>query len=353
MNNKKDNKEENDLPDTSNFFISYNDVKNNKSDNSRFLAFSSTESGPPSPDDKPVGGGPPSPDDKPVGGGPPSPDDKPVGGGPPSPDDKPVGGGPPSPDDKPVGGGPPSPDDKPVGGGPPSPDDKPVGGGPPSPDDKPVGGGPPPTKYRKNIKHKINNEISSSITKIFKKNRVGHINKKIIYSAIGIIAVAVIIMIFSQESDFKISPPKFNQGAVTEAKALEISLKNVSVANIDNNNIKINTIFDVYNPNEGTLILENINYNINLDKIRIASGEIGTRPEGFVDSQEGIYPIIGNGTVTLKDQKTIEKDNRIDNVWNKIADESSSFQVNGSFAYKQTSTFQAHGGEIDFSLKYP
>jgi hypothetical protein len=310
LNNKKNNKEENDLPDTSNFFISYNDVKNNKSDNSKFLAFSSIESGPPSPDDKPVGGGPP-----------PSPDDKPVGGGPP-----------PSPDDKPVGGGPP-----------PSPDDKPVGGGPP----------PSPTKYSKNIKHKINHEISSSITKIFKKNRVGHINKKIIYSAIGIIAVAVIIMIFSQESDFKISPPKFNQGAVTEAKALEISLKNVSVANIDNNNIKINTIFDVYNPNEGTLILENINYNINLDKIRIASGEIGTRPEGFVDSQEGIYPIIGNGTVTLKDQKTIEKDNRIDNVWNKIADESSSFQVNGSFAYKQTSTFQAHGGEIDFSLKYP
>ena len=87
MNNKKDNKEENDLPDTSNFFISYNDVKNNKSDNSRFLAFSSTESGPPSPDDKPVGGGgrpPPPPDDKPVGEG---------GGGPPPPDDKPVGEG--------------------------------------------------------------------------------------------------------------------------------------------------------------------------------------------------------------------------------------------------------------------
>jgi hypothetical protein len=286
LNNKKDNKEENDLPDTSNFFISYNDGKNNKSDNSRFFAFSSTESGPPPP-----------PDDKPVGGG--------------------------------------------EGGPPPPPDDKPVGGG-----------GPPSTKYSKNIKHKINNEISP-ITKIFKKNRIGHINKKIIYSAIGIIAVAVIIMIFSQGSDFKISPPKFNQGALTEAKALEISLKNVSVANIDNNIIKINTIFDVYNPNEGTLILENINYNINLDKIRIASGEIGTRPEGFVDSQEGIYPIIGNGTVTLKDQKTIEKDNRIDNVWNKIADESSSFQVNGSFAYKQTSTFQAHAGENDFSFIYP
>ena len=275
MNNKKDNKEENDLPDTSNFFyISNNEGKDNRNDNSRFLAFSSTGSGPP--DDKPVG----------------------------------------------------------------PPDDKPVG----PPDDKPVG---PPAKYSNDIKHKINNEISA-VTKIIKKYRIGHINKKIIYSVIGIIAVAVIIMIFSQEFDFK-----FNQGAVTEAKALEISLKNVSVTNIDNNIIKINTIFDVYNPNEGTLILENINYNVNLDKIRIASGDIGQRPEGFVDSQEGIYPIIGNGTVTLKDEKTIEKDNRIDNVWNKIANKSSSFQVNGSFAYKQTSSFQAHGGEIDFSMVYP
>jgi hypothetical protein len=243
----------------------------------------------------------------------------------------------------------PPPDDKPLGP-PPPPDDKPLGPPPPPPpDDKPLG---PPAKFTNDIKHKIDNEISA-ITKIINKYKVGHINKKIIYSAIGIIAVAVIIMIFSQVSDFKISPPKFNQGAVTEAKALEISLKNVSVTNIDNNNIKINTIFDVYNPNEGTLILENINYNVNLDNIRVASGDIGQRPEGFVDSQAGIYPIIGNGTVTLKDEKTIQKDNRIQNIWNKIANKPSNFQVNGSFAYKQTSSFQAHGGEIDFNLVYP
>src|SRR5918995_6001966 len=172
MNSKKDNKEENDFPDASNFFgISYNNSKDNITNNSRCLAFSSTRSGPP--DDKPEPVGPP--------------DDKP----------EPVG----PPDDKP----------EPVG----PPDDKP----------EPVG---PPAKYTNDIKHKINNEISA-ITKIINKYRIGHINKKIIYSAIGIIAVAVIIMILSQESDFKISPLKFNQGAVTEAKALEISLKNVSV----------------------------------------------------------------------------------------------------------------------------
>ena len=205
----------------------------------------------------------------------------------------------------------------------------------------------PSSKEFNDFKHKINNEIKE-ITKKINKYQVGSINKKIIYSAIGIIAVAIIIMVVSQGSNFK-----FNQEAVTEAKNLEISLKNVSITNIDNNNIKVNTIFDVYNPNQGTLILENIHYNVNLENIRIASGDIGQKPEGFVDSSAGIYPIIGNGTVTLKDEKIIQKDNRIENVWNKITDETSSFQVNGNFAYRQTSSFQADAGEIDFDLMYP
>ena len=204
-----------------------------------------------------------------------------------------------------------------------------------------------PSKDFNDFKQKINNEIKEITKKIY-KYKIGSINKKIIYSAIGIIAVAVIIMIVSQGSNFK-----FNQEAVTEAKNLEISLKNVSITNIDDNNIKVNTIFDVYNPNQGTLILENIHYNVNLENIRIASGDIGQIPEGFVDSSAGIYPIIGNGTVTLKDEKIIQKDNRIENVWNKITDKTSSFQVNGNFAYRQTSSFQADAGEIDFDLIYP
>jgi hypothetical protein len=213
--------------------------------------------------------------------------------------------------------------------------------------DKSHSSSPPSLKDSNDSKKKINNKIKE-ITNNISKYKISFINKKIIYAAIGIIIVAVIIMTFSQGSNFK-----FNQEAVTEAKDLEISLKNVSITNIDNNNIKINTIFDVYNPNQGTLILENIHYNINLENTRIASGDIGQRPEGFVDSSAGIYPIIGNGTVTLKDEKTIQRDNRIEKVWDNITDETSSFQVNGHFAYRQTSSFQADAGEIDFNLKYP
>ena len=185
---------------------------------------------------------------------------------------------------------------------------------------------------------------------------IDRINKKILYPVIGIIIVIIGISIFYVQEfefpklDFK---PEFNQGALTEARQLEISLNNLSFTRINNNEINIKTAFDVYNPNIGTLILENINYNVLLDNIRISSGDIGKKPEGFVASQEGIYPIIGNGTLTLKDERTISKDNRIAQIWNEILDEKSKFQIDGSFAYKQTSSFQATAGDIDFHLKYP
>ena len=187
---------------------------------------------------------------------------------------------------------------------------------------------------------------------------IDRINKKIIYSVIGVLfAIGISIFLLQQfefpnisKLDFK---PEFNQGALSEAKQLEISLNNLSFTPINNNDINIKTAFNVYNPNIGTLLLENIKYNILLDNIRISSGDIGKKPEGFVASQENIYPIIGNSTVILKDDKTISKDNRIAGVWSKILDEKSKFQIQGNFAYKQTSSFQATAGEIAFQLNYP
>jgi LEA14-like dessication related protein len=175
-------------------------------------------------------------------------------------------------------------------------------------------------------------------------------NKKFTIFIIGIASIIIVSMYFSQGLDFK---PKFNQEAINEGRELEISLNNLSFSSINNNETNAKTAFKVYNPNKGTIILENINYNILLDNIRISSGDIGQKPQGFVDTQEGIYPIIGNSTMILKDEKIISKDNRISKIWNKILDNKSKFQINGNFGYKQTSSFQGIGGEVDFQLIYP
>jgi len=145
----------------------------------------------------------------------------------------------------------------------------------------------------------------------------------------------------------------FNQEALKDSKPPELSIKEVKAGNVDNGTENFSIKFNVFNPNKGTVILESISYNVYSNSTRIASGDIGTRPEGLVDSQDSIFPIIGNGTLILKDKKIIQtnKDLNMSQIANKI--NSSNFVVNGSYFYKQTGSFQSTGGEQQFRLNYP
>lgn len=145
----------------------------------------------------------------------------------------------------------------------------------------------------------------------------------------------------------------FNQEALKDSKPPELSIKEIKTGNVNNGTDNFSIKFNVFNPNKGTVILESISYNVYSNSTRIASGDIGTRPEGLVDSQDSIFPIIGNGTLILKDKKIIQpnKDLNMSQIANNI--NSSNFLVNGSYFYKQTGSFQSTGGEQQFRLNYP
>ena len=145
----------------------------------------------------------------------------------------------------------------------------------------------------------------------------------------------------------------FNQEALKDSKPPELSIKEIKTGNVDNGTENFSIKFNLFNPNKGTVILESISYNVYSNSTRIASGDIGTRPEGLVDSQDSIFPIIGNGTLILKDKKIIQPNNDLN--MSQIANKfnSSNFVVNGSYFYKQTGSFQSTGGEQQFRLNYP
>ena len=145
----------------------------------------------------------------------------------------------------------------------------------------------------------------------------------------------------------------FNQGALMNIKAIGLSVNNLAANQTADNIAKIQVVFDAYNPNMGTVILEAIQYNVFVDNMRVISGDIGEKPEGFVASQEGIYPIIGNGTVTLKDVQTVERNDLNAAIWDKIVDGRANYIINGTYSYKQTSSFQATGGDMEFNLTFP
>jgi len=144
----------------------------------------------------------------------------------------------------------------------------------------------------------------------------------------------------------------FNQDALKDAIPPELSIKDLRAEIMDDNTGNFSIIFNVYNPNNGTVIFESISYNVYSNSTRIVSGDIGNRPEGFVDSQDSIFPVIGNGTLILKDKKIIETGNNLNlsQILRNI--ELSGFLVNGSYFFKQTGSFQSTGGEQSFSINY-
>jgi hypothetical protein len=191
--------------------------------------------------------------------------------------------------------------------------------------------------------------------------------KKIVASIviIAVIAIVIYLVAFSgnfQSGDFSkiglgnmniTKASIFNQEAMKDAKPPELSIKDIRTGIADDGKGNFSIIFNVFNPNKGTVILESISYNVYSNSTRIASGDIGNRPEGFVDSQDSIFPVIGNGTLILKDKKIIQssKDLNLSQIANNI--NASKYLVNGTYFFKQTGSFQSTGGEQQFSINYP
>jgi hypothetical protein len=190
--------------------------------------------------------------------------------------------------------------------------------------------------------------------------------KKIIATGILVAVIAIVIYFAVSSSNFLTNDVSrlsltnmnftqgsiFNQDAIRDSMPPELSIKDITANIVDSNKGNFSIIFNVFNPNKGTIMLESISYNVYSNSTRIVSGDIGNRPEGFVDTQDSIFPVIGNGTLILKDKRIIENNNNLNlsqiSENNKITE----FLVNGSYFFKQTGSFQSTGGEQTFNINY-
>lgn len=217
-------------------------------------------------------------------------------------------------------------------------------------------------------------------------------NTRVIYAVgLGIIIVGVVFYLFnvgflSQNSESNNNPELAADGTdeistqsnqpsssslpeTTEltpqqlnSQDLSLSVNSVKVVPV-NSESGLETVFNVYNPNSGSAILETITYNVYLDNIRVGSGDIGSSPEGFVDSLESVYTIIGNQSIVLRDSAplTEEATSLFDSQGNIVAamvDNSNSstsraYDVNGTYFYMLNRGSAAQVGEHDFNFQYP
>ena len=217
-------------------------------------------------------------------------------------------------------------------------------------------------------------------------------NTRVLYAVgIGIIIIGVVFYLFnigflSQNSESNNNPESLVNGTndvstqsnqpspsdspeTTEltpqqlnSQNLTLSVNSVKVLPV-NNESRLETVFKVYNPNRGSAILETVTYNVYLDNVRIASGDVGSRTEGFVDSLESVYPIIGNQSIVIRDTESLTEDaNSLFDSQGKmvaaIADNSNSstsqaYNVNGTYFYTLNRGSDAQVRENEFNFQYP
>jgi len=215
---------------------------------------------------------------------------------------------------------------------------------------------------------------------------------RVLYAVgIGIIVIGVVFYLFnigflSQNSKSNNNPesvvngtnavpPQSNQPSASNSpetteltpqqlnsQNLSLSINSVKVVPV-NNESRLETVFTVYNPNRGAAILETVTYNVYLDNVRIASGDLGSRTEGFVDSLESVYPIIGNQSIVLRDRTLLDEEgNSLFDSQGKflpaIADNSNSstskvYDVNGTYFYTLNRGSDAQVRENAFDFQYP
>lgn len=71
-------------------------------------------------------------------------------------------------------------------------------------------------------------------------------------------------------------------------------------------------------------------------------------------SQEGIFPVVSNTTVTLKDTQPSVRNNLTADAWDSMVKGDAQYRVEGTYSYKLTGTsFQFSAGEKEFLFTYP
>jgi LEA14-like dessication related protein len=143
-----------------------------------------------------------------------------------------------------------------------------------------------------------------------------------------------------------------------QQQPIKLSAKDISVKSTNNTAAEIQIAFSANNPTKGTVIIEEIQYNVLVDGIRIVSGNIGQRLEGFLTSSATIFPIVSGSEVILKDKQITHRNSANEAIWNKLIEGKDNnakikYLITGTISYKQGSVLEKTGAENDFKLTFP
>lgn len=182
--------------------------------------------------------------------------------------------------------------------------------------------------------------------------------RKAVYITIGVIVAgsAIFALVVGRSLNLleglEDNPSEKNLFPVTPSSVI-VSVKGINVEKINDNTANLQIMLDVHNPTKGTVSLEVLHYNVYAGDVSLAAGDVGSNLGGSATSQAGIYPVIANDTITLKDKKIVMRNNLSESTWDSIVSGKASYEIKGIYSYRDSSGLSTIRSERDFDLRYP
>ena len=176
--------------------------------------------------------------------------------------------------------------------------------------------------------------------------------------AAAAVAVFVVFVVGSSGLRSILSPGGNNPGgsnsnnSTFQASDLQLSLQSVKAVKQDSRNAKVTTVFEIHNPNNISVLLENVHYTILVDKHQMTLGDTGEPLEGFLASQASSTLIVANGNATVSDSEVATRNNLTGSAWDSMVNGTAPINVNGYYSFRATKSLQTSYQDKDFNLTF-
>lgn len=178
--------------------------------------------------------------------------------------------------------------------------------------------------------------------------------KSLVGAAVGILGVIIVIVAILPGSGLLqnilpegIQLPGSLDTIASDIKPLDVKLNQISILEISEKETTLELKFDVSNPNDKTLLLEMISYQVHENGVKVGNGEVGERLAGQLASSN-YFTVLSGNPLKITDKLTIKNTGKNPEFWSTLQNGIPKWRVSGEAFYTTTSAFSGIAGSVLF-----
>jgi hypothetical protein len=177
------------------------------------------------------------------------------------------------------------------------------------------------------------------------------LNPKILLIAAIAIMIGILGVIFMMTSTNDASIEGSDQKLPNQVEPITIKLEEVSILQVSTRAVILEIQFKLDNPNPRSVIAQLLQYSLYVsdgsEEFKVASGQIGSRPEGMVDGSN-YYTLLSNNSVVLKDKITLESPGNNPELMTLFEGSNQIWRAEGDVVFNLSSITSGQENEIHF-----